>query len=315
MHSKYSKQNLLALLMLINLERHDGIFMHGLMQSMDEERSRLGPQGGRPFKSPSRSTWYNYFGQLDEADLKDANRDDVMSCAAKFWEAHKKKTDNFARMFGPREYAVMRNFMLDRGYLVGEAKENEDIKGPPSLFYAVAEHLSPDVRELEEHNELVGTYQVFRPSLSSPGRFIVSAARIAFHVEKGIVYREIMHFRNEFGWRRQRFDGTAVSQGGHVYLLTSDDNTRHLQMSVLRPMHTELRKDGQKSIRTMAGTYNGASSTRRRGFFSTGIFLARINLDKLSDYDVHQWRIGQLSGFGLVDKSKLPSAITKFLHE
>jgi len=123
-----------------------------------------------------------------------------------------------------------------------------------------------------------------------------------------------MNFKNSLGWRRQILEGYVVTRKGRISIITKDTSTDFLQCSALYPvLKAKIPERTEAVITMMAGSYCGTSNTKRSGLFSTGIFFMRQDFRNLNRYDVRQWKIGLIGGYGLVDPKCIPSDVMKYM--
>lgn len=308
----FNKVNLVALLLIVHEQRNNGIFFMDLHAALIAAAKEKGDAALCP---PGRSTWFAYFKELKEIYPCGINPAEALRLAVKFVADHPKKTAKYYKKFNPVTFNAMRDFLLRGGYLhfspLGEALGGMD----GSLYYSLVDFLKPTISTAGDHISLPGTYRVYRPSLSVPGKFVVSAARMKSRDDGALYYAERMHFHTGFGWRTQFFEGYVLGAQGKAFLFTKDDNTRLIQLSIMKPIMRATAKAGKSVVSALAGKYNGASQNCPDGLFSTGIVMVRDQaLEKLTDYPVQRWKVGHLRDFGLMKSEEIPEHLRRYLH-
>ncbi|MBO9462451.1 hypothetical protein [Labrenzia sp. R5_0] len=310
----FNKRNLMTLLLTVHQHRSDGIFLSDLWEAIAEaEAQNRGVHGAR---APSRSTWFNYFRDIDHAFPDGLHGRPLSLAAHDFVRENPKLTDKFFRKFRPDTFARMCVFLFERGYWGSDTLAENLASVPGSLYFSLVEFLKPAIRPEGDHNSLPGVYRVYRPSLSAPGKILVSAALVTSKTDGSLHYAERMHFRTSFGWREQHLEGYILGVEGKAFLLTKDDNTKLPQFSILKPLVRQPSGDGETHIvRVMAGSYTGSSTYRENGHFSTGIVMVRDNLRSLEKHPIGRWKIGLLGSFGLQNREDVPEQFLKYLYE
>lgn len=309
----FTKHNVVLLLLVACQHQRNGMFLADLIS---HQQRALRASGSRSCPTvPSRATWYNYFCELRNVFPNSAPLVDLDRAARKFCTLKPHAAEKFYRKFGIITFNAMRDFLIDRGLIDGVSGANILPLAENSLYFSIAKFIGPRASSSEDHVTVPGVYRVFRPSLTSPGKVLVSSAKFFSHSDGSLHYHEKMHFRSEFGWREQFLDGYLVGVEGHGFLITRDDNSRLVQMSILKPINRRTMPDGTSRITMLFGSYSGASSTRVNGLFSTGIVMVRDRLPKLERYPVRQWKTGLLDPFGLKEKGEIPKAVLNHLYE
>lgn len=313
MELEFNKPNLVYLLLVIHQERKNGIFFENLRA----ELKRAIASGGDIYvpPAPSRATWFNYFRDFDEVWPDGFPRDQALKLALDFIRDHPKRADKYYRKFCRTTFICMRDFLIQNGYIGGSPLGALVSDVPGSLYFSLISFLGPNVKPEGDHISLPGTYRVYRPSLSSPGKVLVSAARISSRTDGTLHYEERMHFRADHGWREQHLEGYAIGTEGKAFLITKDDNTRLLQFFVLKPLVRGRISDGRTVIQLLAGSYTGSSHTRENGLFSTGIVMVRENFRTVDRHPVQRWKLGHVSTFGLQKREDVPEQIIRHLFE
>ncbi|ARE41704.1 hypothetical protein RGUI_3563 [Rhodovulum sp. P5] len=313
MELAFNKPNLVMLILVVNQYRSDGLFWNGLMETLKREED-ANRQPHEPL-TPSKGTWYNYFGNIKAAFPDGYCKQPVSQVAHDFVQAHPKTADKFFRKFTPGTFTCMRDFLIERGYLGGHSLAESVASVPGSLYFSLIDFVRPNIAPEGDHKSLPGVYRVYRPSLTVPGKILVSAARITSRSDGTLYYAERMHFRPSYGWREQHLEGYVLGMDGKAFLLTKDDNTKLLQFTIMKPLVREPASDGVYRIRVMAGSYTGSSPARESGLYSTGIVMARDNLRTIEDHPVHRWKIGHLKTFGLQERHDVPEQFLRYLRE
>ena len=313
MQFEFNKRNLIALLLIVHQHRRDGFFFRDFIDFLSEAE-RVGRKSHEPY-APSRATWFNYFHEIDDYYPDGLVERDIETVADEFVRNHQKAADKFFRKFTPNTFAIIRSFLLKHELLTGQAQATNPVSSSSSLYFSLIEFLKPKMFLEEDQKSLPGMFRVYRPSLSTPGKILISAARISLEKDGALRYMERMHFRTTFGWREQNFKGYIVGSEGRFFLLTKDDSTNLPQYSVLKPLLRRGVSAEISRIEIMAGLYTGASHAHDKGLFSTGIVLAREDMRGLERYPLHRWKIGHLRTFGLQERNTIPEQFLEYLIE
>jgi hypothetical protein len=310
---KFTKQNLVLLLLVVCHRRTDGHFLSLLLATLEKSLKASGNRSARPV--PVRATWYNYFKDFEHAFPDGLPGDDLGRACDEFVRQHPAIAEKFYRSFSPETFSGMRDFLISRGYLDQKSLAEQFSGINNSLYFSLVNFIGPRASVDDDHITLPGTYRIYRPSLSVPEHVLVSAARITSNADGSLHYLEKMHFRVEYGWREQYLDGYIIGVDGRGFLLTKDDNSRLLQLSILKPLERRSFPDGTSRLTKLAGSYTGASAIRPNGLFSTGMVMIRDRLEKLDRYPVRRWKIGLLGPFGLQPRELIPKSVLLHLYE
>ena len=312
MFARHTKENVASIVMFINCKRKEGAFFTSLLRRLNAFQEVQRASGNHRFKVPSRSTWYNYFDIIERFQPQQSTPGEIQRHAVAFCFNNQKNADLLFRTFCGTQYERIRGFLIDGNYLPELA---ESRSGSSSLFSAISDLLAPEVRSLDRHDELVGTYRIFRPAFTDPGKLNASVCRIEFDVKEGVVFKEVICAEAGKNIVSQKMTGTAVSQGGFVQIVMADSASRLIQTCNLKPVSFAQNDKGVEKISALAGIVSGASARTPSGFFSSKIWFERIYLERLARYDVHNWKISMLSGFGLIDRQEAPQRFRALLGE
>lgn len=315
MSLKFTKQNLVYILMIVNEERGNGIFLNDLIEYITRCASAKSKSGTKSVGNVSRATLFNYFKDLNQwLEGRDGNVPRY-EMSFEFIKNNQRTADKFYKKFNKYIFSFIVKFLEDNQYIGYETMASNVSSIKNSLYFSLVEFLGVHEHAVrEKHEDLSGDYKVYRPSLSAPGKILVSCARIETQKDGSLKYLELMHFKNSLGWRRQILEGYVVSREGRISIITKDTNTKFIQFSAL---YSILRgKWGRKErtvVTMMAGSYTGTTDSQRSGLFSTGMFLARENFRNLNRYDVTAWKIGLVGGYGIVDVNQIPRDVMKYM--
>ncbi|MDA5630862.1 MULTISPECIES: hypothetical protein [Agrobacterium] len=316
MKLEFNRVNLVYLILVVNIERHTGVFLEKLEAALDKaynQERRLDVDAPKP---PVRATWYNWFKELEPLCPPSLHGSEAAQFAASFAKEHPALVQKYARKFSRMTFECMRDFLIQRGFLGGAPAYDLVASVPDSLYFAMTQFLKPKFSPEGDHISLPGIYRVYRPSLSAPGKVIVSAARVSSEVGGALRYQERMHYHHSaYGWQAQHFQGYIFGLEGRAFLITKDDGSKLPQFSVLKPLARYTDANGQSLIRAMAGSYSGASQKRESDLFSTGIFMVRDKLRTLADHPVEKWKVGHLKTFGLQERDQIPAEVLRHLFE
>lgn len=311
---EFNKQNTLYLLIVLNIQREKGIFLDEMIRELEIYVQNHNKNNSTNYSKIARSTIYGY--------LKDINRlvgniyqlSDVGKISKKFLKDHPKLSDKFFRKFNKLTFSRAVQFLVEGDYLV-LCDSNESRKDLNfNLYVALGHFLETTSSDHDyEHNQLVGGYKVFRPSLSNSEKILVSCAIIETLNDGSLQYQELMHFNDSLGWRRQILEGNIINKNKSILCITKDTNTAFAQVSFLKPIVTQP-KNGKPIVTQILGRYNGTSTNTESGFFSTGIFMHRVDLRNVGKHPVQKWKTGWLSGYGLIKKKDIDKDILKFLE-
>lgn len=311
----FNKPNLVYLLMIVNRERQNGIFFNDMMDVISNTVQEC-RKNGVVVSGVSRATFYNYFKDIDHAFPAGYRLEGMHEAAFEFTQRFPKQTDKFYRQFSRAIFECVREFLIENQFLGQRSIEYAVSAVPNSLYFSLIGFLGKDQVEIKkDHSSFPGDYKVFRPSLSTPGKILCSAARIESMRDGSLRYLERMHWNNTSGWHTQILEGYIISVGDNTFLITKDSSTLLMQFSVLHSLRREKTVNGVSIVRMMAGSYSGASKSQTSGLFSTGIFFLRENFRSLTRYNVATWKIGHIGGFGLLNIDEVPDEVRSFMLE
>lgn len=315
MELEYNKINVAYIVLILHVERRKGIFFNDLMyvikRKLEDKTSRNARDNPG---SIARSTFHNYFKRLSNVVGDDFNGADSYRVAHELIEKDPKLVDIFYRKITEQLFKTIRDFLIENRYLGDFSPAKEAASSPNSLFFALTDFLADRTNPDVDITVLPGDYKVFRPSLSVPGMILVSCARIEAQKDGALRYLERMHFKHPLSWRSQILEGYVVSAGDHYFLTTKDSNTPYLQSTILHVRHRETSTHEGQVIKVMTGTYSGFSRNHSEGFFSTGIVLVRTPFRGLSKHDIRKWKIGWISGFGLISPDEVEPELLRHIQ-
>lgn len=312
----FNKQNTVFILLVLNLQRDNGSFLSDLIEDIAQAVFDANSVGKRSVSSISRATFYNYFGDIKKAFPDGYDFEKAMELANKFCRDHPKAADKHYKKFTKVTFETTVQFLSKSDFLGKKDTFAQVAAIQDSLFYSLSGFLGADDGDWAKGQELLsGDYRVFRPSLSSPGKILVSCARISEGASGALTYLEVMHLKNETGWRRQILDGYVVVKDQHIAVITRDTNTQFAQFSILHSLLIQPSSGGKNRIERMAGTYSGVSVKKQIGLYSTGIYLLRDNFEAFSHQPMREWEAGRQDGFGALEPEDVPSKIRSYLFE
>lgn len=316
MSLEFNKKNLVYVILVVSRERKNGKFVSELIRFSEARVLEYNRKHPDRIKSVSRSTLYNYLREIDAAVTHNSYGGDLDLTAGAICNEHPNLVDKFYALFAPEVFDAYVEFLVAGSIIETGDLERTVSSVQDNLYFALSSFL--EVRrgdKAADQQQLPGAYRVYRPSLSTPGKILVSAAIIDAPKNGALRYSELMHFKNQFGWRRQLLEGHILSKSGDIALITKDSNTKFMQFTILHSLLNDVDSDGKSVIRLMAGTYTGTTRSRPSNQFQTGIFFARENFKKLAEYEIRKWKIGLMPGYGLVERNEVPTRVLDYMFE
>lgn len=312
---EYNKYNAVLLLITIIIQRKESAFIGVLINDLDAHIPSYNADNETSYEKISRSTFYNYLSELEELLGENINREDVHGLTQTVLDKHDTYASKIFKKINKVIYERVQKFLVDHGYLKLEEKDYIGVKGTSNFYHSFCDFLGTSFDDHEyQRYQLVGGYKVFRPSLSNPGKILVTCANIECFEDGPVRYQELMHFEDIHGWRRQILGGYVVSKNKDIAIITKDTNTLFSQVSFLKPLLTEPDKNKNLKVKQLSGLYNGISTNPEIGVYSTGIYFVRVNLRNVGKYPVHKWKTGWIKKyFGLQEKDNIEPKILKYM--
>lgn len=316
MKLRFNKSNVVYILMILCRERSNGIFMNELIQHVQKEVNQENDGAENKIGNISRGTYFNYFREIEENYPDIGHDSDLIVASRRYVKNHPRSADKFFRKFNRKIFHTIFNFLEDNEYVEHRHYIDEISHIPGTLYFSLIHFLEIDPHTVEQkHAELAGDFRVFRPSLTNPGKILVSCARIESLKDGTLRYLEAMHFKNGIRWQRQILQGYAVSREGKICIVTKDSSTKFIQYAALYPVVRQNDSQGRTIVDSMSGIYTGTTANKRSGLFCTGVYYLRESFRRLSRYPVERWAIGRLKGYGLLEPSEVPEQIRQKMFD
>ena len=276
------------------------------------------PEGAKRNRTISKSALYKYLASISKTIGEEGSLETAAADATRFCQENPAHADRHYRHFNREMFKALLKFLSDNDFF-GPSRQFAQIGAiPDNLYFALRDFSNATKNSQKISDEISGYYTVYRPSLSSKGKYVLSCAHFQTSKATGAIsYQELMHFNGSAGWRRQFFHGYLLCKSNYYYMLTRDSSTGYIQNYVISSEYKELDSSGIPRILRMKGTYSGISDSKGGKLFATGIFFSRFDENKeIPEGAVENWDFkNRQKEFGLFSARDVPKDIKPNLFE
>ncbi|QPH54671.1 hypothetical protein [Pontivivens ytuae] len=156
MSLKFTKANLVLLIMVVYQRRSDGMVLDDLLTELKTAH----PSSRNRYEQipPVRATWFSYFKDIEAAYPNGIDLDEIAVEAEKFTGAYPALATKFFRKFSKRTFEAFHSFLIDRDFLGQRSLAQTLGSLPGSLYFSLIDFLDAQSNMDEDHTSLPGVY-------------------------------------------------------------------------------------------------------------------------------------------------------------